>query len=71
MVQLFQIIIFVTALFTLLTGIKAFTASGIDLGIGGKKLVGRSGKIAGICLLALSAAMLVFALVGLPLIVGR
>ena len=65
-----QIIILVMAVFTLLTGLKAFTPSGIVLGYGGKKLVGRSGTIAGICLLALSAAMVVFALVGLPLIGG-
>lgn len=66
-----QIIILVMAVFTLLTGLKAFTPSGLDLGYGGKKLVGRSGRIAGICLLAFSAALVVFALVGLPLLIGR
>jgi hypothetical protein len=65
-----QLIIIVVAILVLITGIKACTSSGINVGAGGKKLVGRSAKIAGAIIIAVAVAMIAFSLLGLPLLAG-
>ncbi len=66
-----QVIIIVVAVLILLTGIKALTPSGLDIGAGGRKLTGRPAKIVGGIIIAVAIGMIAFAVVGLPWTLGK